>query len=350
MGGVLAQHFNRCNRNISIFAVVCMVIAGVMAYLLSTYYHNFFFGPFEKTPKELSTLKDVDEVTDYFISIPAENLIDTGWREGKKGRENIMYMMVPAGKRMLLIKSPIDSHGADLSGVLVDIPTDVYHDVVDYARINIPAAKDRVFLSFMLDANRPFRFGGYIGLAVIALLTGTFLWLCFLLIMRAINPLSHPVMVEVGKYGDPNEIAQQINDDFANEPAIKIGSLQISPNWLIHANTFGIRLAVVKDIVWAYKKVVKGDVNQISAVIYTRDQEYFEVVGKGNQVDQMLTAIYAQVPWAIPGFDPALLNLWNSNVNEFLSIVDERKRKMESGEWDEEPPPEEELPHPPPVP
>jgi hypothetical protein len=148
-------------------------------------------------------------------------------------------------------------------------------------------------------------------------------------LMRALNPSAHPIYKRLERYGDPRELAQQVNQEFAG--ARPGDSTHFGENWLAQGDTYGLSLVPWGDIAWLhiYTSVRNGlQTNYVR--VWSRDGKQFVALAGMHKEEAMrlLSELHARAPWAEVGFSGELQRQWNKQRAEFVGRVDGRKSRL----------------------
>jgi hypothetical protein len=146
-------------------------------------------------------------------------------------------------------------------------------------------------------------------------------------LMRVINPDGHPVYKRLARYGDPRQMAQQVNQEFAGVSVD--GTAKFSPNWLAQRWVYGVFLVQWPDVAWLHLYThISNGVHSNYVRVWTRDGKQFVAPAgvRPGEAEQLLANLYARAPWAEVGYSPELLKQWNKRRTEFLQRVDARMK------------------------
>jgi len=74
-------------------------------------------------------------------------------------------------------------------------------------------------------------------------------------IRRKVQPESHPLLMQLAKYGGLQDVRMRIDSEMSQRGrGRKFGTMQITTNWLIHAAAYKTNVMATRDVVWAYPK------------------------------------------------------------------------------------------------
>ncbi|HET7160149.1 MAG TPA: DUF6709 family protein, partial [Burkholderiales bacterium] len=152
-------------------------------------------------------------------------------------------------------------------------------------------------------------------------------------IRRSRNPLKHPIMRALGRFGPPADIAGQIDAELlADHP--KVDRLHLTPHWLVQASSSSLTATRIDDIVWAYKQVTQRRVNGVpagktyTAQIWDRHGVCITVAGSETFVNQAIESAARRAPWMLAGYNTDLEKAWKSNRAAVLATVDQRRAQV----------------------
>src|SRR2546421_7269839 len=69
-------------------------------------------------------------------------------------------------------------------------------------------------------------------------------------LLHVVNPRAHPVYKQLARYGDPQQLGAQINQEFAGLKADD--KTQFGARWLAQGHTYGVALVPWSDIAWLH--------------------------------------------------------------------------------------------------
>lgn len=326
----ITTHVSRTSRNLLIWngLVVALLLAIILPFG-GPYYVNFFRGPIPVDDAYLlQAAKHSDSGLIAYVELADRPLLPTGWKELSLQDERVYsttpYFYVAVDDKLLLVKTDPERDGHRLVGPLqgIHVKTDV--EVRDALVAAHPELKDRL-LPIMLNGAAAFTVAGYVGLA---LFIPAFL-LCGFNIARALWGLNfpplHPIARTLARYGEPQQIAAQIDKEVAEGPATTIGPVTVTSLWLLRPTVFGLVACPLSEVVWAYHLVFNGS---HMAVVYLRNGRNFGVPLKAAVVPQLLQEIYARIPWVERGCDNATLKRWRTQRQEFLADIERRRGEL----------------------
>lgn len=334
---IVHSAIRRSNRNqLILCAVIVLLLIGLTA-LNARYLYNFFAGPVTIDRETLLATDDPSALQRYWVNVEGDDVADTGYqqvsRNTKTGSETVTgaYMALLVDQRILLVKAQNDASVTKFTGYLEPLPSDIRADVIGDMEREAPKLRG-AFLPYMLNT-AGFRDGGYVALAIGIPLFG----LCVFGIIRALrrssDPLTHPIMRALSRFGLPAEVAGQIDAELQAEH-IKVDRLHLTPNWLVQALPSSLAATRIDDIVWAYKQVTQRRVNGVpagktyTAQIWDRHGVCITVASSEAFVNQAIEAAARRAPWMLAGYDAELEKAWKSNRAAVLATVDQRRRQV----------------------
>lgn len=326
---MISSIIRRSNRNqLVIWGIGLVLVLIVMAVGLNHFY-NVVTGPYEVSKDYITGIENVNNLKQFFVTAEGDNTLDTGFYETSttNGIETgkAYYKALMLDEYLLLVKTGDAVDKNTYTGALKTIPPDEQREVLDKLLNEMPDLND-VFLPFMLDAT-DFQGMGYVGLAATIAAFAACLWGVGKSVSRIANAQRHPIWKGLARFGEPASIADQIETEM-NSSAEKVGTVQLTRNWLVAAKASTFDVTQVKDIMWVYKKVVSGrGGRRVSALIYDRHGRITTVSGKEAQIDDTLRGMAQRMPWVVMGYSKDALDVWNKDRLGFISAVDQRRQQ-----------------------
>jgi hypothetical protein len=334
---IVHKAVRRATLNKLALGMLGLVILAVVGLLSANYLYNFAAGPFLTDSATITSLSDLQGLQNYFVVVAGDDALDTGYQyyeENTSGDQKILanYMALVLGDRYLLVKTGANDQTPKIeyTGKLVNMETGEKRDVIGGLESEYPI--EGMFLPFMLDAKEDFRTSGYIGLGIGLIVLVVCLWLIFVALQRRGNPAKHPIMRALERFGDPEIVASEIENDMILDQQ-HYGKLCLTRNWLLDMNGGAFQATRLKDLAWIYKSITQHRTNGIptgkayGAYFWDRHGVLVNITGKENQVEAMLEAVSQRIPWVLAGHTDELLSVWNNNRASFLAAVDERKQQ-----------------------
>jgi hypothetical protein len=329
----------RSNRNQLILCAGGALLLVILAVANTRYFYNFFFGPFTLDRTTLLATADAGALQQYFVKVSGDRALDTGSQEvsrnTKTGSERVTaaYMALLLDERFLIVKAQDDTKTTDYTGYLQAMPSDVATEIVADIEREVPDVRG-AFLPMMLNTES-FRTAGYIALVVGIPLFGLCLWGLARAIRRSNDPTTHPILRALGRFGPTDYVASQIDAEMLASNT-QVGSVHLTPNWLVHAASADLSATRIEDVVWAYKQVTQHRTNGIptgktyNAQIWDRHGVRITVSGKEPLVNQVLEAVAQRAPWVLAGYSPELEKTWKQNRAAVVEAVEQRRRQVQS--------------------
>jgi len=319
----------RSNRNQLILWGLGLILVLVAISFSVNQYYNLLAGPFEVDKAYIENIKDVQHLDKFYVTVKGDKTLDTGYYETsttngiQTGKS--YYKALLLDDRLLLIKSGDADNKDGYSGALTTIPSDEQREVLDAILREAPNASD-AFLPYMMDAYE-FRNTGFGGMAAAAIALLVCLWGLLRTISRVVSHERHPIWRGLERFGEPASIADQISTE-VNNSAQTVGKAQVTPNWLVAAQKSTLEATQLKDVMWAYKKVVSGrGGRRYSALVYDRYGKMLTINGKEAQVDETLRGIAQRMPWIAMGYSTQIQAAWTKDRANFINAVDQRKKQ-----------------------
>jgi hypothetical protein len=323
----------RCVRRVIAWAVAigCVVLLAIAE---QRYVTNFILGPFDLGPSDLESIGDISDAPRYFARVTGAKAIDTGIqhikihkRGGVETSREVSgaYYALLVGKKFLIVKSatgmPTTVEG-ELTAMRPDLDRELFNTP------EMQANRIRFYPFYLSDDS--FRLPGYLAIAGV-------LVFAFLLVKYGLpawkhlqDPSSHPLMGRVVSWGDPIQLAVEVERE-ARSPHHKGAGWLVTDKYLVQSTFFTFDVLRFWDLLWAYKRVTRHSVNFIPTgktydgvlVCYGGAAE---IKGREKLVDEVLAFAAARAPWAVLGFSDELQKLFSKNTQDFCVAVEQRRR------------------------
>lgn len=334
---------HRSIRNRIILCAIGIIALAGLAALNHRYLYNFISGPFQPSHTELVNAPDSDALYRYFVTIRGDDIIQTGYEyeETQNGRVvNVEhYLALVLDRRVLLVKTHDTGTTTEFTGALVPFSSEERREVVDKLIQEEPLLKE-AFLPMLLDTS-DFRTNGYIWLGAGTVVLLLCLWQIFQSARWATDPLKHPIMRGLERFGPAQFVASDLDAQLLTDH-LTLGKAHLTANWLAIISSSTLQATRLDDIVWLYKQVTQQRVNGIptrksySALIWDRHGVCISVSDKEKAVEELLSAILQRSPGALAGYDAQLETAWKKNRASFITAVDERRRQAASSQVEQE--------------
>ena len=145
-------------------------------------------------------------------------------------------------------------------------------------------------------------------------------------LIHVFNPAAHPIYKRLAQYGDPQNLARQVNQEF--EGARPADTTHFGANWLAQGDTYGLSLVPWVDIAWLHIYTsVRNGLQSNYVRVWSRDGKQFVALAgmRKEEAEQLLYELHARAPWAEVGFSRELQRQWNKQRAEFVDRVDARR-------------------------
>jgi len=329
---------DRTNRNLLLMSLTLIAAVAIYAAIEWRYFSNFFQGPVAMDAGAIAAVKAPESLPRYFVAVKGDDSIDTGVQDveeevsdsGSVRSQTVKaeFSVLRLGSRFLIVKRKPADNGKAYQGALVELPGDVHSQIVTPLLSDNPNA-EQIFLPAMLDATG-FRKKGYIALAICIPVILFALWNISKAGKRRNNPLTHPILKSLSRYGPLADTACQIDADAAGAPQ-RVGNALLGPSWILLPSAFSLSVCHIPDVVWAYEKVTKRSVNFIptgksyAAIVFDRYGQSLEIQAGREKSEQVLGMLAERAPWAVFGFSDELKKLAGANWAGFVAAVDARR-------------------------
>src|SRR5205807_3941210 len=170
------------------------------------------------------------------------------------------YVLLKVADKLLLVKARPGAELLEYSGALVPTSDSLQSGFVQQLRAREPELAQNL-LPFTLDAADYLDLGyGLFAIGIPLLLLA--LWNCWKVMQRSRDRRAHPLVRQLGLYGNVDQLSMQIQTE-RSQPRTKWGDLEVTQSWLIRQKSFSTWVSPIRDLAWTYKKVTKHSVNFI---------------------------------------------------------------------------------------
>jgi hypothetical protein len=176
---------------------------------------------------------------------------------------------------------------------------------------------------------------GFIGLAVLIPLGLLNVANIFKAMARFGNPQNHPLARNLLKYGDPQEVAQKIEDEYQSEDVQVIGPVTFTRSWMVRPTTFGVDVMFLGDSAWAYKTITQHYTNGVPTgktyganLCDIHGTQFTTPLKSEALTDDFVVAVKERVPWVIAGFIPEIETLWKKDKPKLYEIVEDQRKEF----------------------
>ncbi|MEL6527207.1 MAG: DUF6709 family protein [Chloroflexota bacterium] len=324
----------RSNRILLATSIFCLIFIGVMVAISSgSYWYAQLTGPIEISAEDIIALDGSQRL--YNRAVSGEDMEDTFYYEetvNESGRQVSIDAYFGAleidDDLWVLVRDPddINRRQEDYVGTFQPITGDIARDVVELSadELNIE------YLPVMLDTTGDETMW-YVGTAgLLALLTFS-IWGVVAYFRRSQDIYKHPIYKSLGRFGEPAEIARQVETDRAMGET-KILNATFTERFLVQDTGAYFDVMPYSEIVWMYKMIKKERYGNKSyqGFIYDSTGKEWMIGGKDNEVDDMLQAIGARTPWAAKGYSEDIKRFWDNERTEFVNQVKARYQSLKS--------------------
>ena len=336
---IVFEMVRRSNRRMLILAIVGILAIAAGVFLDRQQVFSFMTGPEEMATQELVQIQDADTLARNWVTVKGSSVIDTGWQNytthdsGPK-TINFSYAVLSVGKRLLMLQIPGEIDEKTLpetfSGALKNLPADVKNEVIDDIRQQSPSAAKQI-LPVMLDTadyrtETMFPVGIFLLAGILITLALLYMWL-----RRTINPLRHPYMKALARYGDPKPLSETITYEMNNAHTKVNSYIHVTPHWLVFNRGVSFQVAQLREVTWAYQKVIQHKTYGINTRktfevnIWDQTGKMIAFIGSQNEVVGTLRAVGEAAGWVVIGYSSELDQKWRKSRAEFIAAVKQRR-------------------------
>lgn len=270
----------------------------------------------------------------YFTHIKDDATFDTGDFYSYSNQENFYYSTLRVDNLLLLVQlsHPADESRTDYLGTLKELTGELRDEITRQLSSQIGNGR-RTFLPLYLDVRDVEQRWIWLGggaLLVAGILIGVYLNIQFT--DRQRNPSHHPIMKRLSRFNTEVDLLLSRVDGEMQTKSVKVGSLILTENWMIHQTFFTLDMIPFADIAWIYRSIIRTKYYGIitvaknyGAVVHERYGAPLNIRASDDAVWTMLDHIAQRAPWAIYGYSDDLKMIWNHDRVDFLRLVDKRK-------------------------
>jgi len=150
-------------------------------------------------------------------------------------------------------------------------------------------------------------------------------------VRRQRTPEGDPLRIQFQQFGDPEDIAREVDRDFTDQP-FRMHRIYIGERWLCYAWKTQVRVCRIDTLVWAYMERVRHKLNYIIPIgttnqmlAWNRDGSAAALpVRRKKNVVLALEALHHAAPWLYIGYSEVLKESWNNDRPELIAGVDHR--------------------------
>jgi hypothetical protein len=333
----IVKHSNTRLALLSLIGFI--IVAGLIYYFFSSpYWLAQLRDPILIADKELAALPN--NTTLYNHSVSGSDMFDIGFEEytydedtGRRISTDAYFGILQISfDEFLLVrtKDVIDEKVTDYTGVIIPIPDNMQREVVNalLADLEKEDITDIIILPILFDTLHDDSMW-YVGTAVLIALALLPLW-GFITLMKRGNPLKHPVLKKLGRFGEVEMVVDSIEKDRTMGEE-SVGKLYLTRNWAFTKSAISFDAMSLRDVVWTYPNVTQHRTNGIptgksySLYIYDKHGVALIVADKEQEVTAMLQAIMARAPWVVAGYSNQTHNIWKQNPSALIAEVERRR-------------------------
>jgi hypothetical protein len=312
------------------------------------YYRNCLTGPAQLDAQKLLQLKEGETLAQDYVTISVPEALETGYSKVRYNKRTKVettekkYLLIPIGgdeKKALIVEADADVKLKDVTftGGLEPADSKVQTEVMAGILKDAPFLQGKL-MPYVLQTGE---YKSWLFLSVPLILLGSAFcgWNIYRAQTRRQDLLKHPAYQKLAKYGEPEVVAEQIDQELQthyNTERLIGDKTYLTPSWLLLPKTYGLQMTRLDQLVWIYKKVTRHSVNFIPTgksfeiVMNDRDGHEQTIKASEDHIDQLIEQIFNQVPWVIVGFDDDIRKLWHNQRQEFYAVVEERKKNAQA--------------------
>lgn len=323
-----------------------LLLALLVGFSLKPLY-NHFAGPFDGSAEELIAYQGPASEIRTYVTLQPDIALDTGFYYFEKqedGTEKVIhaYYALLFDEHLLLAKYQGTAKGdllepEPVTGTIVKLTEEEQTEVLQTLIDEYPNLKD-AFLPYLLDTTASSR-SVWLTIIGIAFLAALSIWSVIRIIRRSVNRSNHPIARELSRFGDWQQMAQEIDTQMA-EPHETYGkSFHLTREWLIYQSRNSFEAVPYRDLIWHYMFQVTyqsfgvATGKAYSLMICDRHGKVKPLLDGKNSVvvSDLMEKLKSLAPWAYAGYSDELQNAWNQERENMIATVDARKQALEQG-------------------
>lgn len=314
----------RTIRNSLTWNSIGAVLLVLLVWMTSDYFYWFFRGPTPASDAQLMEMiaQGGQRSIIGYVSSTERKLQATNWSEvvtmddGRKEKVHTStpYFLLPVDDKYLLVLAK-ESSETNLVGPLSHA-RELDRRVIKSLESENPQLAGKI-LPVVMNAEAAFSVLAYLLMPVLVLWGGWLLWNFTMAWQRSANPAYHPIVKQLARYGDADDLAKQINREASSDTALRFGKAILTDSWLLRPTAFGAQVVRLADLVWAYHLQQSAE---SFAVLMTSDKKAHALSLKADDAVSLIRALPKRQPDAIYGYDKARHQRWRKDPQ---SVIDE---------------------------
>ncbi len=339
----LGRQIQRCQRNILWVCGVLLCALGLPFVVKWRYFANYLRGPVPLTATELQSIQHAESLPHYFVTLQGGVASETGLAEVEERRNpssneldertpHSEILLVPLGDQRLAVKAPLGQRGSDWHGGLHTLDRELKQQLSRALATTGPGAPPRL-LPVYLDATG-FRRPGHIALSILLPAMAIVLWAMARAARRYRNILTHPILTKIERYGPPQTVLQQIDQEAeAAGGHMETGLTLVTASYLIFGGEYRVEIVRFVDIVWAHAQVLEHRKLGVTVgrehwlCVYEKSGQKVDLPAPGRTPRGLLKIIHERAPDAIIGHSDEVAALWARDRDHLVAQVESAARR-----------------------
>lgn len=142
-----------------------------------------------------------------------------------------------------------------------------------------------------------------------------------------------PLDLQLRAYGNPVEVAGQIEADFVGQ-SFRKNHLYLGKRWLCYSRLTFLIVRRIDSLIWAYLETVQhkwhifkvGKTHQL--VLWDRAGRGAVVALKKERLEEAIVSLQGLAPWILFGYTDVLKESWNHDRDDLIAHVDQRRNEV----------------------
>ncbi|MEI7028354.1 hypothetical protein [Paenibacillus sp. y28] len=249
----MEAQLRRCNRNFVIANLLLFVFVLGISFFYQRALFNYWFGPFEIRSEELVAIKDTyeqhkinvrfepDEVYEAVAS-QVHWLEDSFARMKSKEETDYDFSYIKVNDKFIIVRTlPDEAVPVPLTGTIFPLKVAVLAEVLKGAG-KLDQGGD--FLPFFIDTTHSLDSNVQVLLWIQGITGALLLFNLARLIFRVTNPERHPVYKKLALFGDSEQSAEEIDQEWAVLPEhARKGHILMTSTWIVRKTIFSLKFS-----------------------------------------------------------------------------------------------------------
>jgi hypothetical protein len=327
----VGRHILRCHL---ILVFIGLVLIGLAALVFALDQLLWSSPSIAVSSRELAVIEDPEQHWPGKVRfVPDADPIDTGVREFRRGggeeRTTKKYLLVAVEDRWMVVATPPRQEGKEFEGWLMRTNKDDDRDLIRDITRREPGIQKQL-LPFKLDCVNHSRDTEEDALPIVAscLMFGIIPFIVGLIWI--VRPNWNPIARSLRSRVDATDVPKSLDHEMGGPSVERMGSVRVTPSWLVHQSICNLNLARIEDIVWMYQ--LYSSKFKSVVIFKLRSGQSFPIRASHAITSQLIDRIRVRIPWARVGNLRELRRYWDEDPEGFIDSVLARRERMKGRE------------------